>query len=68
MPEAAMNKNDCLVFDEHYVGLAGKVSLVYTETKTETVQQGTNAYLRCGIFPSNPAHVPGATFSCEPVF
>ena len=68
MPEAAVNKNDCLVFGEHYVGLAGKVSAVNTETKTEAVQRGANAYLRSGIFPSDAAHVPRAMLFCESVF
>lgn len=39
MPEAAMNKDDRLVFDEHHVRAAGEFLPVKTETKAEPVQQ-----------------------------
>ena len=39
MPEAAVDKDNCLVFDQHHVRSAGKFLAVETEAKTEPVQQ-----------------------------
>ena len=68
MPEAAVNKNNGVVFGKHDVGFSGELPVVRGvdgESVAHLMQQRPDADFRFGVLVSNPAHVPRAAFGLE---
>jgi hypothetical protein len=57
VPEAAVHKNDSLVFAQDYIGFAGQLATVQPKAETCAMQQGTHQKFRFSILPANTAHV-----------
>ena len=57
MPEAAMHKDDGLVFAQHQVRFAGEFFIVQPVTKAICMQEFTHQHFRLRILAFNAAHI-----------
>ena len=66
MPEAAMNKNNRVVFAQYKVGFAGEFFMVQAVAETMCMQKLTHQHFRFCVLAFNAAHI--VTAGCYAVY
>lgn len=65
VPEAAVDKDDGLVFRKNYIGIARQFADLYAETQASGEEVFTDNHLRLGIFPLDRRHASAPLFGCH---